>query len=146
MNARIQSVFRAAILSTIVGGMVVSVGGASGCAAKKPGAPYIDTSMDFAGPAVELTDGDTVTVTVPSGGWTLKLDQTIRDRFGVHAYATLTRPAPDSMNTGALEELVVEIPGAQGLSLAVYIRLVEQGQKKPNAEPYRLAATTSRRP
>ncbi len=129
-----------------VGGMAAFVGASAGCAAKKPGTPYIDTSIDFAGPAVELGDDQTVTVTVPSGGWTFELDQTIRDRFGVSAFATLTRPEPGSMNAAMMQELPLHIPGAEGLALAVYIRLVEDGQKKPNAEPYRLAATTSARP
>ena len=116
------------------------------CGGKKPGTPYIDTSADFAGPAVAVTDDDTFTVTTPSGGWTIVLDQTIRDRYGIRAFATLTRPAPDAMNSQALVEHGVDVPGASGHPTALYIRLLDFKQRKPNEVPYRLAATTTPRP
>jgi len=120
--------------------------GGSGCAGRKPPPPYIDTSIDFTGPAIELGEDRTVVATVPSGGWSFVLDQTIRGRYGVSASATLMRPEPGSMNTAMMQELPLSIPGAEGLPVAVYIRLVEEGQKNAKAEPYRLAATTSPRP
>lgn len=116
------------------------------CASSTPPTPYVDTSADFTGPTVEATASDTFTLTAPTGGWELVLDQVIRDRHGVRAFATLTRPPADAMTTQALEPHALTIPGASGRPTALYIRTLEADQKRPRAVPYRLAATTTPRP
>jgi hypothetical protein len=118
----------------------------SGCSGKKPGVPYIDTSADFAGPTVEIADADTFTITTPTGGWTLELDQTVRDRYGIRAFATLTRPEDGAMVTTALQPHTLDIPRAHNLPVALYLRTVETDQKNLAKAPYRLAATTTPRP
>jgi hypothetical protein len=118
----------------------------SGCAAKKPGVPYIDTSADFAGPTVEIADAGIFTITTPTGGWTLELDQSVRDRFGIRAFATLTRPEDGAMVTTALEPHTLIVPGAHNQPIALYLRTVETDQKNLPKVPYRLAATTTPRP
>ena len=128
------------------GGMVVSLAPLTGCASEKVGVPSIDTATDFAGPAVEVADADTFIITTPTGGWEVEVDQSIRDRFGIRAFATLTRPAADAMTTTALAEHTVRIPGGDTNPVALYLRIADPGERNLGAVPYRLAATTAPRP
>ena len=128
------------------GGMVLSLAPLTGCSSKKPGVPYIDTATDFAGPAVEVADADTFIITTPTGGWEVEIDQSIRDRFGIRAFATLTRPAADAMATTALAEHIVRIPGGDTNPVALYLRIADPDERNLNTVPYRLAATTALRP
>jgi hypothetical protein len=135
--------------------------GALGCAAAlmllavascaqrdQPAQPGVITSDEpYTGPPVRasVTDGEAlVEVTVPTGGWSFKLDSASEIAGGeIELFFTLEAPAADEFVTQALVTHSETVDRGERLTLVrAWVRQVTRGEQPPHSPPYRLAATS----
>jgi hypothetical protein len=109
-------------------------------------APRLDRAP-YTGPEVIIDSWGThhrVTLTAPTGGWSVGLDQTQEAGEVRQVFLTAIRPDPDMMVTQALQPHEIPTPVDSRAPIEAYIRVVEAGSD-PADFPYRLAARSSQR-
>ena len=121
----------------------------------RPSTPPSSTEavkLTYRGPSVEaaLQQEATlhvvlVTVQAPTGGYSLRLDETRRTSKGTEIYLTLESPGPDEMATMALEEHreKVVLKPEQG-AVHVYVKQVQRNITYVQTPPYELAQALTR--
>lgn len=105
--------------------------------------PRVDAEP-YTGPRVAIESWGLrhqVTVTAPTGGWAIELDQS-RDANGRReVFITARRPPRDQMTTQALVPHQIDSRVDSRTPIDIYIRVVDRGGD-PADFPYRLAASS----